>query len=66
MAKLLSLQNVALQVSKKSCAKYHRHGAVLIKNGDVISSGVNDENHHAEVNAVLRLYRVLCGERKDL
>ena len=53
--KISNLRQIAIEVSRTSYAKYHRHGALVIRNGRVISSGVNDEFNHAEVNAVLKV-----------
>ena len=54
-----NLKFIALEISKRSYANYHRHGAILVRNGKIVSFGVNDESNHAEVNAVRRLKRVL-------
>jgi len=45
--------------SKSSC--YFKHGAVLIKNGQIIATGSNDSRLHAEVKAIQNMYRVLWG-----
>lgn len=62
MSNLLSLRQVAIEVSRKSNAKYFRHGAILIRKGRVVSSGYNDETTHAEVNAIKNLERLLPGQ----
>ena len=61
---LPNLQSIAVELSKTSCASYHQHGALLVRKGRIISSAVNDENAHAEVNAVLKGYRLLCEKRE--
>ncbi len=62
--KMFMFKDDAIAASLKSCHKYHKHGALLIKNGQIISSGCNDEYNHAEHNAILAGCRVLC-ERRD-
>ena len=53
------LMDIALKVSCNSSNKYHKHGALLIRNNEIIGSGCNDENRHAEYNAILSWYRLL-------
>ena len=66
--KMYGFKDAAIDAATKSCNKYHKHGALLIRNGQIISSGHNDENRHAEHNAILAGYRLLCGfkERKGV
>ena len=59
MANLSNLCESAVETSNKSYANYHKHGAVLIRGGKIIASGVNDHRCHAEVNAIRELQRVL-------
>ena len=66
--KMLNYKEDVIAAASKSYNKYHKHGALLIRNGQIISSGCNDEHRHAEHNAILTGYRLLCGskERKDV
>ena len=61
MSRLLNNTRLAVDISRKSCAKYHHHGAVIFRQGQVIATGWNDEKGHAEVNAVRNMWRVLRG-----
>ena len=65
--KMNGFKDVAVEAASKSCNKYYKHGALLVRNGKVIASGWNDEYRHAEHNAILAGYRLLQGfkERKD-
>ena len=62
---LNTLKLVAQDTSRRSYSKYQQHGAVLVRNGKVISTGVNNERGHAEVNAILRLRRLLPGVSEE-
>ena len=62
---LPNLQSIAVELSKTSCASYHQHGALLVRKGRIISSAVNDENAHAEVNAVLKGYYLLRRQKEE-
>lgn len=64
MSNLLNMRQKAVEISRRSYAKYHHHGAIVFRNGKIISSGVNDENHHAEENAVRNVYRLLWRSQK--
>ena len=35
---------------------YYKHGAVLIKNGNIICTGYNDFRKHAEIKAINKIY----------
>ena len=59
--RISNFKQAAVEVSRRSYAKYHQHGALLIRNGRIISSGVNDEFNHAEVNAIKKVYCLLPG-----
>lgn len=62
---MLSFVDLAVEESRKSHA-IHQHGAVIIRNGRVVSTGFNNEKGHAEVNAIRNVYRLLRGsEGKD-
>ena len=64
--KIYNFKNDAVDAACKSCNKYHKHGALLIKGGKVIASGWNDEHNHAEKNAIISGYRLLFRyERKE-
>lgn len=65
--KMSAFKDAAIETASRSCNRYHKHGALLIRNGKIVSSGCNDEYNHAEHNAVQNGYRLLCGseERKD-
>ncbi len=45
---------IAVKISAKSGHPVHKHGALLVKGRQIIATGYNDENHHAEANAILR------------
>ena len=62
--RMFAFKDDAVDVASKSYHKYHKHGALLVRNGQIISSGFNDENRHAEHNAILAGYRLLCGSRQ--
>ena len=66
-SRILQFKEAAIDVASRSGYKFHKHGALLIRNGKIISCGFNDQKHHAEENAILNGYRVLRGlqERKD-
>lgn len=61
MSQLLNHVKLAVNVSRKSSCKYHHHGAIIVRGNRVVAQGYNDENGHAEVNAVRNLYWVLQG-----
>lgn len=61
MSQLLNHVRLAVTISRKSTCKYHHHGAVILRGNRVIATGWNNENGHAEVNAVENVYRVLQG-----
>ena len=43
----------------------YKHAALLIRNNEIISWGVNDIYQHAETSAITKyLQRVLCGRKK--
>ena len=65
-SRILQFKDAAVEVASESSYKFHKHGALLIRNGRIISCGFNDQKHHAEENAILNGYRVLRGlqERK--
>lgn len=67
-SRILQFKDAAVDAAGESSFKYHKHGALLIRNGKIISHGFNDQKHHAEENAILAGYRVLWGlqERKDI
>lgn len=67
-SRMSGFREAAVDTASKSCHKYHKHGALLIKNGQIISIGFNDHKNHAEQNAIKNGYRVLRGseERKDV
>jgi deoxycytidylate deaminase len=58
------LTSEAVKISQQSCCHF-KHGALVIKKGRIISSGYNDENNHAEVNALLKIQRLLREENKN-
>ena len=62
--RMMNLKKLAQEASLQSTSKYHRHGAVVIRNGRAIATGYNNFKLHAEVNAVLTLRRVLWGQTK--
>jgi deoxycytidylate deaminase len=47
--------NVALDNAEKSFAKYHKHGAVCILGGRVVSVGYNEHTLHRTL--------LICGKR---
>lgn len=47
--------NEALNEASKSTNKKHSHGCVIVKGGKIISRGYNDQNKHAEINALKKL-----------
>lgn len=53
-----------LDVANTSFATYQKHGALLIRNGKVISSGVNNEENHAEKSAIMKIYRNVYGVKR--
>lgn len=55
--------DIALETASKS-NRYYQHGALLIKNGRIISEGFNDFNLHAEVSALLNVYRILRSKSR--
>lgn len=58
----MEFQDQAIEASLKSMNKYHKHGALLIRNGRIIASGCNKYSSHAEVSAINKgLQRVLPG-----
>ena len=66
----LKLQNLKLQslsLAEKSYVGF-QHGCLIVRNGRVITSSVNDARGHAECNAISALQRLLCSskERKDV
>jgi len=52
--------DIAVETASKS-PSYYKHGALLVKNGQVIGTGSNDSRLHAEVRAIQNMYRVLWG-----
>lgn len=66
-SRILQFKEAAVDVACQSDYKFHKHGALLIRNGKIISCGFNDKKRHAEENAILNGYRVLRGlqKRKD-
>ena len=66
----LKLQNLKLQslnLAEKSYVGF-QHGCLIVRNGRVITSSVNDTRGHAECNAISALQYLLCekGQRKDV
>ena len=57
--------DIAIDAASKSCG-YYQHGALLIRNGNVISVGFNDSRHHAELSAIENGYRVLWGQNRKV
>lgn len=53
-----------LDVANTGFAKYQKHGALLIRNGRVISSGVNNDNFHAEKSAIMKIYKNVYGVKR--
>ncbi len=53
----------ALPLTQKSCMAF-RHAALIIRNGKIVATGYNTEKRHAEINAILNLQRLLCGESR--
>lgn len=60
--KLHTLISLALPLTNNSCM-YFKHSALIVRNGNVVATGFNTERHHAEMTAVRKLQRVLCGKR---
>lgn len=54
--------DIALEAASKS-DRYYQHGAVLIKKGRVVGEGFNNFKLHAEVSALLNVYRILWGKK---
>ena len=65
MNKFENLKTEAVEMSQKSCCNF-QHGCLIVKQGRVVSSACNDENGHAEYNAVKALQRLLCERRKAI
>lgn len=51
----------AVETASKSFG-YYKHGALLVRNGNIVSWGVNDSSTHAEVKAIKNMYRVLWAK----
>jgi pyrimidine deaminase RibD-like protein len=69
MNKFETLKSEALEMSRKSCCNF-QHGCLIVKQGRIVSSACNDENGHAEYNAIKNLQRLLYNsqgfeERKE-
>lgn len=58
------LTSEAVKISEKSCCHF-KHGALIVRKGRIISSACNDENNHAEVNAILKIERLLQVQRNN-
>lgn len=54
MMMMMRYCEIAVKISAKSGHPVHKHGALLVKGRQIIATGYNDENHHAEANAILR------------
>jgi len=52
--RLHELVNECLKLTQKSYMHF-KHGAIIIRNGRVISYGFNNEKDHAEVDALSKL-----------
>ena len=61
-----TLRLFAVEIAKESPHTYHQHGALIVKNGRVISTGFNDAKYHAEHNALRHVYHLLRFKRKGL
>ena len=65
--RLQNFKDEALELSNNSCCNF-QHGCVIVRKGEILARGFNDENCHAEQNAISALERGLLGqgERKEV
>ncbi len=58
--RLQNFKDEALELSNNSCCNF-QHGCVIVRKGEILARGFNDENCHAEQNAISALERLLCS-----
>ena len=56
--------DIAVEMASKS-AGYYQHGALLIRNGNIVGKGFNTASCHAELSAIENTYRVLWGQSPE-
>ena len=61
----MNLSAHAIDLSLKSPCTMHQHGAVLVKNGEIVGSGYNDQSKHAEVRAIDECLQRLLRHEKE-
>ncbi len=47
-----TIMMIARDISRESFAKQHKHAAIILRKGKIISYSVNDSSDHAEMKAI--------------